>query len=369
MASVLVGVVACLYGYRTIVRNYDWAGEEVYWRTATETSPYSGRAKQGYGEALVKMGKFVEARDQFKAAVELDPRSIDLYAALGNAYLLMQTDDVVNGRMEDALTHVKQAYNVLKAGVALERKTVQQNISKENEQRVNLELVGEVHLHIRLGAACYVLASNKVKPYSPKEKLDLLDEGAFNARIAMLNNYHEPTINLTMAQLLMERANYVTDTAKGKSEKEQEKAKAEATAYREDAVAALIKGLLFAKGPKEADAVAGVLRSCYEALGVDPNAYFHSESGYQIDPRLNHKYIVKAFRSMILICRANKADDDVPNLIDRAVLVFQVSRDELKPALDYPLKEQPETMNDPNIIFLQDSRRITPPARRERPTT
>ena len=63
--------------------DWDWAGAETEFRRAIQLNPNSATAHHWYGDCLMKLGRFEEARQELKKAQELDPLSLLINTSVG----------------------------------------------------------------------------------------------------------------------------------------------------------------------------------------------------------------------------------------------------------------------------------------------
>ena len=71
MLSVLLVAVVLLFSVRTVARNYDWRNEIAFFGDLVRQKPDLLGARVGYGNALLKAGRYQESVIEFKAAEEL----------------------------------------------------------------------------------------------------------------------------------------------------------------------------------------------------------------------------------------------------------------------------------------------------------
>src|SRR5581483_666797 len=84
--AAVYGLVGCLLfaaGWRTVVRNRDWANEETFWSTVTQTAPQSARGHYNLAGLYKRQGRFDDAAREFMATLAISPRKADAVAGLG----------------------------------------------------------------------------------------------------------------------------------------------------------------------------------------------------------------------------------------------------------------------------------------------
>ena len=82
--------------------DWDWQGAETEFKRAIEMSPNDADVRQYYSYHLSAMGRFDEALDLMKQALELDPLSLEKNAGIGEVYYFRRDFD-------GALEHYKKA--------------------------------------------------------------------------------------------------------------------------------------------------------------------------------------------------------------------------------------------------------------------
>jgi len=84
----LCALVVELYGFSTLLRNFDWTSQRTLWEATVAKSPNNGPAYNALGLALVLQGRLEEGREKFQQAITLDPRGGKSYVNLGYVYSL-----------------------------------------------------------------------------------------------------------------------------------------------------------------------------------------------------------------------------------------------------------------------------------------
>jgi protein O-mannosyl-transferase len=83
--AVLAAGVVYLFGAMTYARNADYQGYERIWLDTIDKRPGNARARNNYATALVAQGRFGEAEEELRRAVEIDPKMAEAWGTLGVA--------------------------------------------------------------------------------------------------------------------------------------------------------------------------------------------------------------------------------------------------------------------------------------------
>lgn len=78
LADAHVALAGILHG------EWDWSGAEREYRRAIELNPSHAHARHWYGEMLIHLGRFAEAREEISRAGQLDPLSPAVVGAAGD---------------------------------------------------------------------------------------------------------------------------------------------------------------------------------------------------------------------------------------------------------------------------------------------
>ena len=84
--AAVYGLVICLLvaaGWRTVVRNRDWANEETFWSAVIQTAPQSARGHYNLAGVYKRQQRFSDAAREFASALAVSPRHADAVAGLG----------------------------------------------------------------------------------------------------------------------------------------------------------------------------------------------------------------------------------------------------------------------------------------------
>ncbi len=82
----LVGILVILLSARSLIRNTDWKSEESLWTATAKTSPSGPNIHATMGEIYKKQGDLEKAEEEFKKAIEINPRYADGYHNLATFY-------------------------------------------------------------------------------------------------------------------------------------------------------------------------------------------------------------------------------------------------------------------------------------------
>jgi tetratricopeptide (TPR) repeat protein len=82
----LCALVVELYGFTTLLRNFDWTSPRTLWEDAVAKAPRNARAYTSLGVALVSQGRLEEGARRFRQAIALEPRGGQAYLNLGYVY-------------------------------------------------------------------------------------------------------------------------------------------------------------------------------------------------------------------------------------------------------------------------------------------
>lgn len=95
-------LLVVLLSFRSIVRNADWKNEESLWTATAKTSPSGPNIHATMGEIYKKRGELEKAEEEFKKAIEINPRFADGYHNLASFYHHY-------GRNEEAISNYLKA--------------------------------------------------------------------------------------------------------------------------------------------------------------------------------------------------------------------------------------------------------------------
>jgi protein O-mannosyl-transferase len=101
----LCALVVELYGYGTALRNFTWANEWMLWEDAALKSPNRPGPHNGLGLAFANVGRFDEAIEELKRAIEISPYYGGPYLNLGVVYYRL-------GRYEEAIQAYQKAISL-----------------------------------------------------------------------------------------------------------------------------------------------------------------------------------------------------------------------------------------------------------------
>jgi tetratricopeptide (TPR) repeat protein len=89
----LCALVIELYGFSTLLRNFDWMSQRTLWEDTVSKSPNKARPYNALGLALALQNRLEEATQTLRHAIELDPRAGQPYLNMGYVYSLQENLD------------------------------------------------------------------------------------------------------------------------------------------------------------------------------------------------------------------------------------------------------------------------------------
>jgi tetratricopeptide (TPR) repeat protein len=89
---------------RTIVRNFDYRNQDTLWLATAKTAPSSPQNHNNLGDYYGRQGDLARAVEEFKKAIELNPRYGDAYHNLANTYHQLGQDDLAIENYQKALS-------------------------------------------------------------------------------------------------------------------------------------------------------------------------------------------------------------------------------------------------------------------------
>ena len=98
----LCALVVELYGFSTLLRNFDFTSPRTLWEDAVSKAPQNPRAYTSLGVALVSQGRLEEGARKFRQAIALEPRGGQAYLNLGYVYS-------VQGDLDNAIAFYEKA--------------------------------------------------------------------------------------------------------------------------------------------------------------------------------------------------------------------------------------------------------------------
>ncbi|MDP3093545.1 MAG: tetratricopeptide repeat protein [bacterium] len=157
---------------RTIVRNNDWQNQDSLWLAAAKTSPSSSQNHNNLGDLYGRKGDLEKAVQEFKLAIELNPRYADAFHNLANTYQLMGKEELAVENYKKAVEfnpYLWQSYQNLALIYFQQKDLVQASQYLEKAIEVNPE---NASLYFNLGV---VYAEN-----NEKEKANMEFQKAFD---------------------------------------------------------------------------------------------------------------------------------------------------------------------------------------------
>jgi tetratricopeptide (TPR) repeat protein len=91
-----------LYGFATVLRNFAWTSEWTLWEDAVNKSPHKARPHIALGLALVNAGRLDPGIQEFKKALQIEPKNGGAYLNLGYTYFNQ-------GKNKEAIEHYQKA--------------------------------------------------------------------------------------------------------------------------------------------------------------------------------------------------------------------------------------------------------------------
>ncbi|MFZ5366174.1 MAG: tetratricopeptide repeat protein [Patescibacteria group bacterium] len=104
VSYVLLGIILLLLATRTITRNFDWKNQDTLWLATAKTSPSSAQNHNNLGDYYARHGNLEKAAEEFKKAIEINPRYGDAYHNLANTYQQMGKTDLAIESYQKALS-------------------------------------------------------------------------------------------------------------------------------------------------------------------------------------------------------------------------------------------------------------------------
>lgn len=98
-------VLVVVLGIRTAVRNRDWQDSETLWTKTIRTAPGSARAHTNVGEIALRKGRFQEAYQEFRTALEIKPDDAVNHDNL--AVVLLR-----HGQLDEAEQHLRASLEI-----------------------------------------------------------------------------------------------------------------------------------------------------------------------------------------------------------------------------------------------------------------
>ncbi len=103
LAPVVLSVVGVVFVFWTYERNDVWRSPILIWMDCIKKSPQTPRPYNNLGVALAHLGHYREAADQYRQALQIDPRYAHAYTNLGRALASQGNIDAAIGQFNTAL--------------------------------------------------------------------------------------------------------------------------------------------------------------------------------------------------------------------------------------------------------------------------
>jgi len=104
-AYALFSIIILSLSVRTILRNIDWKNEDNLWFATAKVSDAGPNIHNNLGDVYTRQGNLEKAAEEFKKAVEINPRYADAEHNLGLTYIQM-------GKAEEAIATFKTAVSM-----------------------------------------------------------------------------------------------------------------------------------------------------------------------------------------------------------------------------------------------------------------
>lgn len=200
------------------VQNYDWdwVRAEREYRRAIALSPSYATAHHWYGGFLMLMGRFDEAVEHRKMAVEHDPLSPQIQASIGSPYFLARDYDQAIALFRRA---IEMDPNYAQGHYALGWSLLHSGRVDEGVQHLEIrnELAGQSADSLADLAYAYALAGRREEAVAVRDKLLLATRTRYIspykfARIALAFGDHDEAFRL-IGEAYRQRSNYLTGIA------------------------------------------------------------------------------------------------------------------------------------------------------------
>lgn len=112
-------LIVLLLAARTVVRNFDWKDDLTLWTKTVQTAPESARAHTNLGEAHMRRNRFVEAEQEFREALRIQPDDAVNLANHGLSLLRLGQLDEAEGKFRVALQSLPRSETRINLGLVL----------------------------------------------------------------------------------------------------------------------------------------------------------------------------------------------------------------------------------------------------------
>lgn len=103
IAIAFFAIIILALSARTIIRNMDWKNEDTLWISTAKTSPSGQNIHNNLGDVYARQGNMEKSVEEFKKAIEINPRYADAYHNLANDYHDMGQIDLAIKNYQKAL--------------------------------------------------------------------------------------------------------------------------------------------------------------------------------------------------------------------------------------------------------------------------
>jgi len=339
LAVVAVACIVGLYGYRTIVRNFDWQEMSTFWRATAKASPQSVIALGNYAGTLVRDNP-QEALKCLKKAAEIDDRYIGNYTFYGGAcmewgWAVMAEGPKNSERTREALKIFVDCYNQIERWLNRDNYIVDEMKRRVSAKGGDVSLFAPAGLlEVRMNQATLAADIAAMCPEGGEMYTHYNNETIRQAKMAAFLTETDPEPNCVMAEALMRNAERLS-TSDPRRQK-----------LLDQAATACMRTILMSRD--KSARVFGLLGLSYQAMGLDPDKLLiepKKGGNFQFAPgeKINDKYMRLGARSQVMIDLATGRKNEV-SAVEKAAIRLGVRAADLE-----PLRAQSFSRDDENI--------------------